>query len=94
MTKLKKGTGVVDALSKVSGLSSVEIRDIAKQIKKNHELLDSCSFHEFEFIDDNPSLLRRVYKCKNCNGTVQGIYKIWYERGIKHAQKRKMEHER
>lgn len=82
----KKKTGY-DALSRMSGLSSDTIRDIAKGVIENNKLLNACSFHIFESIDDPAT--SRVYQCKNCKGTVRGMQKIWYEKGIEHSQKRR-----
>jgi hypothetical protein len=87
MKKLKKKRqSGYDALSRVSGLSKDTIKGIARQVMKNNEILDSCSFHIFEPCD-SPSM-SRVYKCKNCGGTVRDTQKIWYEKGIEHSQKR------
>lgn len=86
MKKQKKQTGY-DALSRVSGLSKKAIKDIVIDVKRNNELLETCSYHIFEPIESPP--MSRVYKCKNCGGTVRSMQKIWYENGIKHSQKRK-----
>jgi len=85
MKKQKKNTGY-DALSRMSGLSKDVIKDIAKDVKKNQELLNSCSYHIFEQIDD-PHMSRR-FICTNCQGVVGIIQKTWYEKGIEHCQKR------
>lgn len=85
LLKKKTGHNGYDALSKVSGLSKDAIRDIAKGVMENNKLLNSCSFHIFEPIDDP---LSRRFICKNCQGVVGTIQKAWYEKGIEHSQKR------
>ena len=71
----------------MSGLSKDAIKDIAKGVKKNQELLDTCSYHIFEPIGE--PCMSRIYKCSNCGGTVRAMQKIWYEKGIEHSQRRK-----
>ena len=88
LKKIKK-KGTLDALSKISGLSKDSIRHIAEGVMENNKLLNSCTFHIFEQIDD-PAMSRR-FMCKNCRGIVGTREKMWYERGIKHSQPRKGE---
>lgn len=84
--KLKKKTGY-DALSRMSGLSKDAIKDIAKGVMKNNEILNSCSYHIFAPCES--SHMSRVYKCKNCGGTVRDMQKIWYEKGLQHSMERR-----
>ena len=86
MPKIKKKNTGYDALSKVSGLSKDAIKGIAKQVMKNNEVLNSCSFHIFEPCE-SPHM-SRIYKCSNCGGVVRDMQKIWYERGIEHSKRR------
>ena len=71
-----------DALSKISGISKKAIQEIWISVKENHKLLDSCSFHIFESIND-PSMSKK-FKCKNCSGVVGFVEKNWYEKGLTH----------
>jgi len=87
--KQKKNPETLKALSRMSGLSKSAVKEIAKQVIENNNLLISCSFHIFEPIDD-PSL-SRIYECKNCKGRVRSMQKIWYERGLDHSKLRKKE---
>ena len=76
-----KAVQTVHTLSRISGLSKEEIREIILEIKKNNKLLDSCSFHNFDIPLENGK-----YKCSNCSGIVEVIRKTWYEKGIAHAK--------
>ena len=86
MPKLKKNIKTFAALSRISGLSSSKIMHIANGVLENNKLLNSCSFHIFDPIDD-PHLSRK-FICKNCGGVVDAIRKSWYEKGIEHSQPR------
>ena len=84
LTKKNKGW---DTLSKVSGLSTNDVKGIWKSVKENHALLNSCSFHIFT-PHPSPNMSRR-YVCDNCKGTVGSLEKVWYEQGIEHSQAKK-----
>ena len=69
-------------LSEASGISIKTMKEIWTEVKKNQALLNSCSFHEFEFHPD-PNMSRR-FLCKNCKGVVDAVRKSWYEKGLAH----------
>jgi len=81
----KKGKGI-KALGKMSGLSVSAIKDIWEDVKKNHSLLDSCSYHIF--VNHPSPNMSRKYICNNCKGIVDTTQKVWYEKGIDHSQPR------
>jgi len=72
----------LNALSKVSGLSTDVIKEIAVKVVQNNKILNSCNLHNFDIPCD-----KRKWQCSNCGGTVDSIHKNWYEKGIAHTIK-------
>jgi len=74
----------LDILSKMSKLRKDKIKEIWEQVKVNSALLDSCSKHNFELMKDRKD---RRYKCTNCNGELDTVNVIWYNKGLEHGTK-------
>lgn len=77
-----KGSGI-NILSSLSGLSRKDIKEIAIKVIENNKILNACSTHNFTLIE------KRKWKCSNCGGVVDTTKKIWYEKGLKHAEGKK-----
>jgi len=80
----------LDVLSNVSRVSKEELKDIWKNVKKNHELLESCSKHDFQLIDEkrNDQYQGRCfkYRCTRCQGELDSINVSWYKKGLEHSK--------
>lgn len=74
-----------EVLGKLSGLSADDIKNIAAQVKINHEALTACAGHAFAVIDSTKLMPR--YRCANCGGEVDSHAAHWYQRGREHAGK-------
>ena len=71
-------------LSKMSGLSQNDIKEIGRQVQANNDLLKPCKRHSF--VDQTPDKqLGKTYKCLNCGGTVDAVKRMWYEIGLQHG---------
>ncbi len=87
---------VKETLSKITGVKPAEIDSIVAEVKKNSALLKTCARHDFSIVLDrrtkqpieNPTPAQRFgarFKCNRCGGIVDGIARIWYERGLSDA---------
>ena len=58
-----------------------------KEIKENRTKLDACSKHNFS-IDITPNrTINKKFRCISCDGIVSVQEKLWYEKGLKDANK-------
>lgn len=74
-------------LEKMSGLSEKTIDEIWEQVKANSARLASCrNPHTFVALETSGSIVRR-WRCTRCNGEIDAINKIWYEKGLEHGRK-------
>lgn len=65
----------------------IDTDEIIREVKANMARLEGCAGpHRFVPHERYPSGMVRKYRCELCQGTIDGINKIWYERGLKHAQ--------
>ncbi len=62
-------------------------RAIFEEVKANHEKLKSCTLHDFSIDLDPDKKINKRWECVNCHGNVGNTEKLWYEDGLKHAQK-------
>ena len=59
------------------------VKQLWEEVKANHARLDLCNYHEFERIGtDMPTR----FKCKYCQGEIDGINYNWYMKGMTHAK--------
>lgn len=76
----------LDALSSMSGLTKDKIHDIWEGVKANNAKLDECPGpHRFTI----PAGLRKFaddFICEVCGGKVDGVNKVWYEKGLEHGR--------
>lgn len=64
----------------------IDSKQIWEEVKENHKKLDSCNKHDFS-IDVTPAIkFGKKYKCSSCGGVVDGITKLWYEKGVEHGK--------
>ncbi|KVN83498.1 hypothetical protein [Burkholderia ubonensis] len=77
----------IEALSRVSDLSTDEVQAIAEQARANVRRLEACADHAFEPIGSE-SLLRQRYRCTHCSGELDAHAHRWYMRGREHEAKR------
>lgn len=76
---------IIDASSKISGLSHETCKSILANVKANHKKLDECiGPHYFKREDDKPL---SKYICSKCGGHVDAIYKDAYDTGLIHGRK-------
>lgn len=85
MTNGQKFSGF-DALSKLSGLAPSEVDRIWKEVKLNHQRLDSCRGHRFSEVQ-NEEGTRKRYQCAVCSGVVDASAYGWYTRGLEHGKR-------
>jgi hypothetical protein len=64
--------------------------EVLNNVKENRRKLDSCNYHEFEDMTSD-KLIGKKYKCKNCQGEVDGLSFYWYNLGRKQINKKIME---
>lgn len=67
-------------------------KQIFERIKANQAKLDSCSKHSFSVPIDRRTMLPLTkpefgcrWRCENCQGEVDGIARVWFNRGVEHA---------
>jgi len=73
------------ALSKMSGLTQTQVKQIAESVAENYNVLRTCNLHNFS-IDLSPEKqLGKTYRCQNCGGEVDGVKRLWYEIGLRHG---------
>lgn len=86
----------IEQVSKIVGIPSEESKRIFQEVKDNSKLLESCPRHDFSIVLDrrtktpieNPTPQQRFgayFRCANCGGRVDGLARIWYDRGLKDA---------
>lgn len=64
----------------------MDAKEIWNQVVENDKLLKSCLLHSFD-IDLSPDRkIGKRWKCSKCNGEVDSMAKLWYERGLMHAR--------
>lgn len=87
---------VKETLSELTGVKPSEIDSILLEIKANTAKMESCPLHDFSIVLDrhtkqpleNPSPVQRFgakFKCVRCGGVVDGLARIWYEKGVSDA---------
>lgn len=59
-------------------------RAILLEVRENHAKLTDCPRHEFELIEPAKPIGNR-YRCKACQGTIDGHGYFWWNRGVKDA---------
>lgn len=77
----------LDTLAAATGLKREEMLDIWANVKSNQRRLDACARHDFAEVDAAPEKrLGRKYRCKNCQGTIDGVAHSWYQHGVEHGR--------
>jgi hypothetical protein len=62
-----------------------EMKAIWEEVKANHARLDSCPGpHKFPPFR---AKLNDRYVCETCNGAIDSVNRIWYERGLQHGSR-------
>lgn len=70
----------IGVMADLTGLSRLSVAEIAEQVRANHELLESCGYHEFSpILPLKP--MRQRYRCINCGGEVDHTAWYWHEKG-------------
>lgn len=74
---------------------SIDMDAIIAEVKANRALLESCSGHDFSIAIDRITKVPLTevktfcdWKCSKCGGHVDGMMKIWYNKGVAHEQAR------
>jgi hypothetical protein len=62
----------------------IDDKELWNQVKENSRKLNNCKLHNFQDITPDRKIGKR-YKCKNCNGELDGINVHYYERGLEHG---------
>jgi len=86
-----------EKLSELTGVKPVEIDAILAEIKANTARMENCSRHDFSITLDrrtkqpieNPTPAQRFgakFKCTRCGGIVDGLARIWYDKGLKDSK--------
>lgn len=76
-----------EVIQKITGINKSEQVKILEEIRKNREVLQNCSLHEFSIKISQERVLSK-WKCKNCGGIVDNSEKYWYEKGLNHGVKK------
>jgi hypothetical protein len=79
----------LDTLATATSLKREDILAIWADVKANQARLDRCSRHDFAPMDSDPAKrghLGMKYRCKNCQGTIDGIAHGWYQEGLEHGR--------
>ncbi len=59
-----------------------------ESVKANHATLDACvGPHDFSVEADRVGRLVRRYRCTKCQGTIDHVDRIWYQRGVEHGRR-------
>ncbi len=66
-------------------ISNDEIKKIIDDVKINHDLLKSCTLHNFSIDLNETKTLNKKWQCTKCKGKVDTLAKRWYEKGIEHC---------
>lgn len=72
----------VEVLSRVTGLSEADVREVFEEARENAKRLDAC-WGPHDFGDFEPG--KRDYFCSNCGGRVHATARAWYVKGLEHA---------
>lgn len=83
-----------EQISKVTGVRPEIIDSILVEIKANTDRMETCQRHDFSIVLDrhtkqtieNPTPAQRFgakFKCSRCGGIVDGLARIWYDKGLK-----------
>lgn len=63
----------------------INYHEVIQETIKNNRKLRDCKRHDFS-IDATPERQHdKTYRCSNCGGEVDAIYKHWYEIGLEHG---------
>jgi hypothetical protein len=71
----------VGVLSELSGLDAAAIASIAGEVKANQERLSTCAWHDFELHEAKALTSRSKFRCKHCEGVINGEQYRWHELG-------------
>lgn len=63
----------------------IDSKAILQEVRENLARLDACRQHTFQPVGDPRRPLGMKYECSACRGTVDASAKLWYERGLEHA---------
>lgn len=89
----EKQETIGEALYRVSGVSQEDMHIIFKQAKENHRKLNSCASHVF-VMTSNPDILKRKFRCSNCQGEIDDIAHDWYQKGFQDGYNQGLRHGR
>lgn len=65
----------------VGGFSPQEWASILAEVKANQERLSACSWHDFELHEAKVLTSRSKFRCKHCEGIINGEQYRWHELG-------------
>lgn len=78
---------LIGSLSKVSGLSADDVKQIWEEVKLNKVKLDKCKGpHDFQAMSTDAGMTRTKYRCVSCGGVVDAPYRRAYEEGLAHGR--------
>lgn len=91
-------------IEELTGIKKVEQDAIWLEVKTNSKRLEGCQRHDFSIClerytkkpIENPTPAQRFgakWRCSKCAGEIDGINKIWYERGLKHSESDQLLHD-
>lgn len=63
----------------------IDGKAILQEVRENHARLQACPLHNFQPVGDPRRPLGMKYECIACRGWVDASAKLWYERGLAHA---------
>lgn len=78
-------TKVIDVLSKVSGVPTEDVNKILEDVKANRARLGLCS-GPHDFVAEGEGI-RKVMRCRLCQGTIKVSDFYWYQKGLEHGRK-------
>lgn len=79
----------LETLSRATNLNQEEVKSIVLEVQENHRRLIACKGpHEFEVdLEACRKSLMQSYRCRLCDGVVNGSAHVWYQRGLAHGAK-------
>lgn len=68
-------------------MDKADVNKIWEEVKINHNKLNSCEGpHDFQDEPLPEGFLIRKKICTKCNGTLDRVHAIWYDRGVEHGK--------
>lgn len=74
----------VDKISEMSGLPRDALLALWESVKANQAKLDACPGHDFGEVI--PVRMGAYYRCRHCDGKVDGHAVHWFNLGVAHGR--------